>query len=171
MRSYFKGGSRIRFDYSDIRPKGARLVTSGGRAPGPQPLRECLVKIEGMLNLKENGDKLDTIEVHDIVCYVADAVLAGGIRRAALIALFSAEDDEMLAAKTGSWWEKNPQRGRANNSVVLMRHRITKEYFDELWERVGLAAQENQGFILLTIKTGGQTHAARLRFVPINFAT
>ena len=105
MRSYFKGGSKIRFDYSDIRPKGAVLLTSGGKAPGPQPLRECLVKVEGILNQKENGDKLQTIEVHDIICHIADAVLAGGIRRAALISLFSADDDEMISAKTGNWWE------------------------------------------------------------------
>ena len=90
MKSYFYGGSKIRFDYSDIRPKGARLLTSGGKAPGPQPLRECLVKLEGLLCQKETGDKLTPIEVHDIICHIADAVLAGGIRRAALISLFSA---------------------------------------------------------------------------------
>ncbi|MHA2404608.1 MAG: hypothetical protein ACXADH_16530 [Candidatus Kariarchaeaceae archaeon] len=114
ISSYFKGTSRLRFDYSDIRPKGARLVTSGGKAPGPQPLKECLVKIEGMLDAKETGDQLTPIEVHDIICHIADAVLAGGIRRAALISLFSADDEEMLAAKSGNWWELNPQRGRAN---------------------------------------------------------
>jgi hypothetical protein len=99
MMSYFKGTSKLRFDFSDIRPKGARLVTSGGKAPGPQPLRECLVKVEGILDAKENGDKLTPIEVHDIICYIADAVLAGGIRRAALISLFSADDEDMLSRK------------------------------------------------------------------------
>ena len=136
VQSYFKGGSKLRFDYSDIRPKGARLVTSGGKAPGPQPLKECLVKLQGMFEAKENGDKLTTIEAHDMICHIADAVLAGGIRRAALISLFSADDNEMIAAKTGNWWEKNPQRGRANNSVVLLRHKIDKEYFMGLWDRV-----------------------------------
>ena len=102
VTSYFKGSSKLRFDFSDIRPKGARLVTSGGKAPGPQPLRECLVKVEGILDGKENGDQLTSIEVHDIVCYIADAVLAGGIRRAALISLFSADDEEMIAAKAGA---------------------------------------------------------------------
>ena len=82
VTSYFRGTSKLRFDFSDIRPKGSVLVTSGGKAPGPQPLRECLVKLEGMLESKENGDKLRPIEVHDMVCYIADAVLAGGIRRA-----------------------------------------------------------------------------------------
>ena len=100
MKSYMNGGgSRVEFDYSDIRPKGARLITSGGKAPGPQPLKECLVKIEGLLNAKENGEQLTTIEVHDIVCHIADAVLAGGIRRAALISLFSADDDIMIGCK------------------------------------------------------------------------
>lgn len=83
---------------------------------------------EGLLSEKQNGDKLRPIEVHDMICHVADAVLAGGIRRAALISLFSADDDEMIAAKAGNWWEKNPQRGRANNSAVLLRHRVTKEF-------------------------------------------
>ena len=169
MRSYFKGGSRIRFDYSDIRPKGSRLVTSGGRAPGPQPLRECLVKIEGMLSLKENGDKLETIEVHDIVCNIADAVLAGGIRRAALISLFSADDDEMIAAKTGNWWEKNPQRGRANNSVVLMRHRITKEYFEELWERVRASGAGEPGFYFTNDKDWGTNPCCEIALRPYQF--
>ena len=80
MKSYLNGkSSRIVFDYSDIRPKGARLVTSGGKAPGPQPLKECILKITGLLENKEDGDQLSTLEVHDIICYIADAVLAGGI--------------------------------------------------------------------------------------------
>ena len=138
MKSYLgeRRSSRISFDYSDIRPKGALLVTSGGKAPGPQPLKECIVKIKGILDSKEDGEQLSTIEAHDIVCHIADAVLAGGIRRAALISLFSADDNEMIACKSGNWWEDNPQRGRANNSAVLMRHKITKDYFMNLWERV-----------------------------------
>jgi ribonucleoside-diphosphate reductase alpha chain len=93
VKSYFEGGSTFVFDFSDIRAKGARLVTSGGKAPGPQPLKECLIKLQGILDAKEEGDKLTAIEVHDMVCHVADAVLAGGIRRAALISLFSADDE------------------------------------------------------------------------------
>ena len=155
FRSYFYGGSKLRFDYSDIRPKGSRLITSGGKAPGPQPLKECLVKLEGMLSEKENGDKLRPIEVHDIICHIADAVLAGGIRRAALISLFSADDDEMIAAKTGNWWEKNPQRGRANNSAVLLRHRITKEFFMGLWERIKASGSGEPGFYFSNDKDWG----------------
>ena len=112
MKSYMgeKRQSTVEFDFSDIRPKGAQLVTSGGKAPGPQPLKECILKITGILNSKEAGDTLSTIEVHDVVCHIADAVLAGGIRRAALISLFSADDDEMISCKSGNWWETNPQR-------------------------------------------------------------
>ena len=79
IKSYFTGTSKLRFDFSDIRPKGATLVTSGGKAPGPQPLRECLVKIDGLLSQKDDGDQLSSLEVHDIVCHVADAVLAGAL--------------------------------------------------------------------------------------------
>jgi ribonucleoside-diphosphate reductase alpha chain len=169
MKSYFFGGPRLRFDFSDIRPKGALLVTSGGQAPGPQPLRECLVKIEGILQLKEGGDQLEPIEVHDIICHIADAVLAGGIRRAALISLFSADDDEMIAAKTGTWWEKNPQRGRANNSLVLMRHRITREYFKELWERIEASRAGEPGFYFTNDKDWGTNPCCEIGLRPFQF--
>ena len=140
IKSYLNGrSSKIVFDYSDIRAKGARLVTSGGKAPGPQPLKECLLKLEGLLDSKDDGSQLSSLEVHDMVCHIADAVLAGGIRRAALISLFSAHDEEMISCKTGDWWEKNPQRGRSNNSAVLMRHKITKDFFMGLWKRVELS--------------------------------
>jgi len=102
MKSYFFGGSTIEHDFSDIRPKGSLLVTSGGKAPGPEPLKTCIRQIKSILNNKEDGDQLTSIEVHDIVCHVADAVLAGGIRRAALISLFSADDDEMISCKYGT---------------------------------------------------------------------
>ena len=169
MKSYFVGGSKIRFDYSDIRPKGARLVTSGGKAPGPQPLRECLVRLEGILTEKETGDKLTSIEVHDMVCYIADAVLAGGIRRAALISLFSAGDDEMISAKTGNWWEKNPQRGRANNSIVLMRHRVTKDFFMDLWARVQASGAGEPGFYFSNDKDWGTNPCCEIGLRPYQF--
>ena len=169
MRSYFEGMSDVRFDFSDIRPKGSMLVTSGGKAPGPQPLKECLVKVKGILDEKENGDKLTTIEVHDIVCHIADAVLAGGIRRAALISLFSADDDEMLAAKAGNWWETNPQRGRSNNSVVLMRHRITKEFFLNIWERVKASGSGEPGFYFTNDKDWGTNPCCEIALRPYQF--
>ncbi len=169
VRSYFFGGSRLRFDYSDIRPKGARLVTSGGKAPGPQPLKECLVKVEGVLAEKEDGDRLSAIEVHDIVCHIADAVLAGGIRRAALISLFSASDKEMIACKAGNWWETNPQRGRANNSAVLLRHRITKEFFLDLWKRVEASNAGEPGIYLSNDKDWGTNPCCEIGLRPFQF--
>ena len=169
MNSYFKGTSKLRFDYSDIRPKGSKLVTSGGKAPGPQPLRECIVKVKGILRQKEDGEKLSTIEVHDIMCHIADAVLAGGIRRAALISLFCADDAEMLSAKTGKWWETNPQRGRANNSVVLLRHRIDKEFFMNLWERVKASGAGEPGFYFSNDKDWGTNPCCEIALRPYQF--
>tara|TARA_R110002020_G_scaffold50784_2_gene143618 strand:+ start:5927 stop:7783 length:1857 start_codon:yes stop_codon:yes gene_type:complete len=167
--SYFRGTSKLRFDFSDIRPKGSRLVTSGGKAPGPQPLKECLVKLEGILETKENGDKLRPIEVHDMICYIADAVLAGGIRRAALISLFSADDGEMISAKAGSWWEKNPQRGRANNSIVLMRHIVTEGFFKDLWKRVRASGAGEPGFYFTYDKDWGTNPCCEIALRPFQF--
>jgi ribonucleoside-triphosphate reductase len=171
MKSYLgdKRSSRIEFDYSDIRPKGAMLVTSGGKAPGPQPLKECIVKITGVLDSKQETDMLSTIEVHDIVCHIADAVLAGGIRRAALISLFSADDDEMISAKSGNWWETNPQRGRANNSAVLMRHKITKEFFMDLWKRVELSGAGEPGIYFNNDKDWGTNPCCEIALRPYQF--
>ena len=170
MKSYMNGGgSSVEFDFSDIRAKGARLVTSGGKAPGPQPLKECLVKIKGILDGKENGEQLTTIEVHDIVCHIADAVLAGGIRRAALISLFSADDEQMISCKTGNWWELNSQRGRANNSACLMRHKITKEFFMDLWKRVELSGAGEPGIYLNNDKDWGTNPCCEIALRPNQF--
>ena len=135
IKSYTLGKSDPVFDFRDIRHKGARLVTSGGKAPGPDPLRICLDKLRSVLN-DAIGRKLKPIEVHDMICHIADAVLSGGIRRAALISLFDKDDLDMLSAKSGAWWELNPQRGRANNSVVLHREYTTREEWDAIWQKV-----------------------------------
>ena len=171
IKSYLgsKRSSKVKFDYSDIRPKGARLVTSGGKAPGPQPLKECLVKIKGILDGKEEGTKLSTLEVHDVVCHIADAVLAGGIRRAALISLFSAYDEEMISCKTGNWWETNPQRGRANNSAVLMRHKITKKFFLDLWKRIELSGAGEPGIYFNHDKDWGTNPCCEIALRPYQF--
>ena len=170
MKSYMNGGgSNIEFDFSDVRPKGARLITSGGKAPGPQPLKECILKIKGILEHKENGEYLTTIEAHDIICHIADAVLAGGIRRAALISLFSAHDEEMIACKSGNWWETNPQRGRANNSAVLMRHKITKEFFMKLWKRIELSGAGEPGIYLNNDKDWGTNPCCEIALRPYQF--
>ena len=169
VKSYFTGTSRIDFDFSDIRPKGARLVTSGGKAPGAQPLKECLIKVQGILDAKEDGDRLSPIEVHDMVCHIADAVLAGGIRRAALISLFSADDDEMISCKSGAWWENNPQRGRANNSAVLVRHKVTREFFMDLWKRVELSGAGEPGIYLTNDKDWGTNPCCEIALRPFQF--
>ena len=170
MKSYLNGkSSTVEFDYSDVRPKGAQLVTSGGKAPGPQPLKECILKITGILDAKEDGDNLSTLEVHDIVCYIADAVLAGGIRRAALISLFSADDDQMIGCKAGNWWETDPQRGRSNNSAVLMRHKITKEFFMNLWKRVELSGAGEPGIYLNNDKDWGTNPCCEIALRPYQF--
>jgi ribonucleoside-diphosphate reductase alpha chain len=170
FKSYFGyQSSTPEFDFSDIRPKGARLVTSGGKAPGPQPLKDCLHKIQGMLDAKSDGEKLTPIEVHDMVCHIADAVLAGGIRRAALISLFSADDQEMISCKSGSWWEHNPQRGRANNSAVLVRHKVTKDFFMDLWKRVEASGAGEPGIYLTNDKDWGTNPCCEIALRPNQF--
>ncbi len=211
MKSYLKPNSnKVRFDFSSIREKGAELVTSGGKAPGPDPLRLCLEEITKILNTVPEGEQLSTIQVHDIICLIADAVLAGGIRRAALISLFSLSDNDLLTCKSNfkilstapiyiegpvdiagekvfveavhtdqqgktyrdlqvtyqdpaygilekklywvsdsdidnylnidqtlPWYYFHPHRGRANNSVVLVRHKMKKRAeFDKLWKTI-----------------------------------
>jgi len=169
MKSYFSGTSTIDFDYSDIRPKGATLVTAGGKAPGPAPLKECLTKLEGMLSAKEDGDKLSTIEVHDMVCHIADAVLAGGIRRAALISLFSSDDDEMISCKSGAWWEKNPQRGRANNSAVMLRSTTEEEEFLDLWKRIQASGAGEPGIYFTNNLEWGTNPCCEIALRPFQF--
>jgi ribonucleoside-diphosphate reductase alpha chain len=170
VKAYFTGTASLpEFDYSDIRPKGARLITSGGKAPGPQPLKDCIHNLSKILDAKENGEQLTPIEAHDMVCYIADAVLAGGIRRAALISLFSFDDDQMLSAKFGSWWEENPQRGRANNSAVLARHRIKKAEFLDLWKKIELSNAGEPGFYFTNDVEYGTNPCAEIALRPFQF--
>lgn len=157
------------FDFSDIRQKGALLVTSGGKAPGPQPLKDCIHNITKVFGNKKDGEKLTPIETHDIVCHIADAVLAGGIRRAALISLFSADDEEMISCKSGNWWEQNPQRGRANNSAVLLRHKVTQEYFMSLWKRIELSGAGEPGIYLSNDKDWGTNPCCEIALRPYQF--
>ena len=170
MESYlgYKSSTPV-FDFSDIRHKGAMLVTSGGKAPGPQPLKDCVHNITKVLNSKKDGEKLTPIETHDIVCHIADAVLAGGIRRAALISLFSADDEEMISCKSGNWWETNPQRGRANNSAVLLRHKITKDFFMDLWKRIELSGAGEPGIYLSNDKDWGTNPCCEIALRPFQF--
>jgi ribonucleoside-diphosphate reductase alpha chain len=170
MKSYL-GYSKYkpRFDYSDIRPKGARLVTAGGKAPGPGPLKICVANIEAILDKKNNGDKLTPIECHDILCHIANVVLSGGIRRSAMIALFSFDDKEMLECKYGNWWETNEQRGRANNSAVILRNKITKSEFDELWLKIELSNSGEPGMYFTNDKDWGTNPCCEIALRPYQF--
>ena len=145
MKAYLKEGSLPKFDFRAIREKGARLVTAGGKAPGPEPLKECLFQIQKILDRKQDEEKLSPLECHDIMCHIANSVLAGGIRRSAMISLFSHNDEEMITCKYGNWWELNEQRGRANNSAVLKRGEIEKEEFDSLWKRIEASGSGEPG--------------------------
>lgn len=238
MKSYFEGRAEVKFDFSDIREKGAPLLTSGGKAPGPEPLKQCLNQIKLTMDQIEPGAQLTPIQVHDIVCHIADAVLAGGIRRAALISIFSADDDEMIAAKgnfkvidwkqaygegplnevgeptvveqihetqdgkkfydidveveqpgyanfkgtmtwvsedlltqikeegTIPWYMVQPQRGRANNSASLLRHRITKDFFMELWKKVEDSGSGEPGIYLSNNADWGTNPCAEIALRP-----
>lgn len=133
--SYIGTGRRLVFDYSRIREKGARL-SSGGIAPGPEPLRIALEKVEAILKSVPVGSKLTPLNCHDILCHLSNAVLSGGIRRSAMISLFSKEDTEMLKCKFWDNLKDNFQRFRANNSVCLVRDETSKETFDDIWKMV-----------------------------------
>ncbi len=134
-KAFFNAGTLPVFDYRDIREKGAELVTTGGQAPGHAPLKACVEQLIALLR-PAVGRKLKPIEVHDMACIIADAVLAGGIRRAAMISLFDRDDEEMLTAKSGEWYVKYPYRARSNNSAVLPRGEVTEDEFSSLMKRV-----------------------------------
>ena len=157
------------FDFSDIRSKGAQLLTVGGKAPGPEPLKECLFQIQKILDRKQDGERLKPIEAHDLICYIADAMLSGGIRRAALISLFNLDDEEMLTSKYGNWWETNPQRGRANNSAVILRHKIEKEDFDTLWKKIELSNSGEPGIYFSNDKDYGTNPCCEIALRPFQF--
>lgn len=169
VKSYFKGTSLPDFDFSDIRQKGAKLVTSGGKAPGPEPLKECLFNLQKILDRKENGEKLSTLEVHDMICFIADAVLAGGIRRAALISLFDVDDEDMLTCKFGNWWELNPQRARSNNSAVVVRHKVTEEKFNELWTKIKASGSGEPGIYFTNNADWGSNPCCEIALRPFQF--
>jgi ribonucleoside-diphosphate reductase alpha chain len=127
-------GRGVDFDYSHIRPEGAPLRTTGGKAPGPEPLFHSLTRIDRILR-GAAGRRLKTVEAYDILCWAAKAVLSGGVRRSATICLFSVDDADMAAAKTGNWLAENPQRVASNNSAVVVRATATREQFQKLFEQ------------------------------------
>lgn len=170
MKGYFGFSEYIpAYDYSDIRPKGARLVTAGGKAPGPEPLKICIAHISAILDRKRDGEKLTPLECHDIMCHIANAVLAGGIRRSAMISLFSYHDEEMLTCKFGNWWELNEQRGRANNSVVLPRESVSKQEFLALWKKIELSGSGEPGFYFTNNTDWGTNPCCEIALRPFQF--
>ena len=173
VEAYFHGKIRPVFDFSDIRHKGAELVTSGGKAPGPDPLRVCLQQLEGVLknvlHERGRGTKLKSIEVHDLICFIADAVLAGGIRRAALICLFDRTDDDMLNSKAGEWYIDNPQRGRANNSAVLPRGEVSRQEFMDLMVKVEDSGSGEPGVYFTNDPDWGTNPCCEIALRPYQF--
>ena len=157
------------FDFRAIRAKGERLITSGGVAPGPEPLKICLMHIQAILDRKKDGEMLTSLECHDIMCFIADAVLSGGIRRSAMIALFDLDDEDMLTSKFGNWWELNPQRARANNSAILKRDSVSKEEFLGLWKKIELSNSGEPGFYFSDNETMGTNPCAEIALNPFQF--
>ena len=168
MESYLLGKQSVVFDYRDIREKGAELVTTGGKAPGPEPLKACLELIKTKLDAAV-GRQLMSTEIADLDCIIADAVLAGGIRRAALIILFDRYDEEMLRYKTGAWWEEHPYRARANVSAVLPRGQVNREEFQRLMKIVENSGSGEPGVYWTTNEYWGTNPCCEIALQPYQF--
>ena len=169
MKAYLEGGFMPNFDFRAIRQKGARLVTAGGKAPGPEPLKICLAHVQAVLDRKKEGEKLTPLECHDILCHIANSVLAGGIRRSAMIALFSHDDEEMITCKYGNWWETNEQRGRANNSAVLLRGEVMAQEFFDLWKRIEASGSGEPGIYWTNNLDWGTNPCCEIALRPYQF--
>ncbi|WP_414663270.1 ATP cone domain-containing protein [Horticoccus sp. 23ND18S-11] len=160
----FLEGKKIEFNYSAIRARGAALKTSGGKAPGHLPLKKALAHVERILE-HASGRALRPIEVYDINMFIAKAVLAGGIRRSATICLFSPDDEEMMNAKTGNWFEHHPQRSASNNSAVVSRRDASSEPFRKLFR----AQKEfgEPGFFFCDHPEAGCNPCAEISLLPV----
>ena len=170
VKSYFGYNQyKPKFNYTDIRNKGMRLITAGGKAPGPEPLKIALTHLEAIFERKQNGDKLTSLDCHDIMCHIADAVLSGGIRRSAMISLFSHDDYDMMECKFGNWWELNPQRGRANNSAVLEREVVTEDKFKAIWKKIELSGSGEPGVYWTNNKDWGTNPCCEIALKPFQF--
>jgi ribonucleoside-diphosphate reductase alpha chain len=169
MKFYFEGGQKPKFDFRAIREKGARLVTAGGKAPGPEPLKIALAHIDAIMERKADGSKLSPLEAHDIMCHIANSVLAGGIRRSAMISLFSHDDEEMITCKYGNWWELNEQRGRSNNSAVLKRGEVSEEEFMSLWKRIEASGSGEPGIYWSNDLDWGTNPCCEIGLRPFQF--
>jgi ribonucleoside-diphosphate reductase alpha chain len=130
LLSMLYAGQVPKWDVSKVRPAGARLKVFGGRASGPEPLIN-LFKFCVKTFQHAAGRKLTSLECHDIMCKVGETVVVGGVRRSALISLSNLSDDRMRGAKSGAWWEHNPQRSLANNSVCYTERPDMQSYLKE----------------------------------------
>ncbi len=169
MKAYFEGSFMPNFDFRQIRQKGSQLVTAGGKAPGPEPLKICLAHVQAILDRKEQYEQLSPLECHDILCHIANSVLAGGIRRSAMISLFSHDDEEMITSKYGAWWETNEQRGRANNSAVLKRDEVSQDEFFALWKRIEASGSGEPGIYWTNNKDWGTNPCCEIGLRPYQF--
>lgn len=156
------------FDYREIRPAGSILKTSGGKAPGPGPLKKALDNLDAVLHDAASRGKLRPIEVHDMACHIADAVRAGGIRRSAMIALFSPEDADMLHAKSGQWWVRNPQRAQANNSAVLRRD-VGRAGYDKVFDVIEASGSGEPGIFWTEDEEWGTNPCAEISLRDCQF--
>lgn len=168
IEDHFKGAQAKSYSFVEIRKKGELLKTAGGKAPGAGPLKRAMVNIRKVLR-GAYFRKLESVEVLDIMCYIADAVLSGGIRRSAMITLFSAGDKKMLDAKSGEWYTKFGHRTNSNNSVVLDREKTTKEEFYEIWNRVEASGWGEPGFTFTNNKDIGLNPCAEISLTENSF--
>lgn len=179
MRALFDGGD-VEFNYDQIRPEGS-LIDNKFVAPGPRPLAQAHARIRKIMK-QAGGRKLTSIEIHDIICHIANGVVSGGVRRSAMIALFDKDDELMLKAKTGEWWNKNPQRAMANNSILCTLDDPIP--YNDLKEKLQVIRQFGEpgfvnvpdykyvvnpcGEIVMTPKMGNETGFAFCNLVEIN---
>lgn len=181
LSSYFVGGgdfpeyehTQVHFDLSKVRPKGA-MISGGFKAPGPEGLRAALVKCEALIEAHLQGSDQDTVKMSSIVAYdfvmhMSDAVLSGGVRRSATICLFSKDDEEMLNAKTGDWYVTNPQRGRSNNSVMLLRDDVSREEWAHIMKSVKQVGEP--GFIFTDNLDFCYNPCVEIGMLPTNLET
>ena len=153
---------KLVFDFSKIRPKGSPLSSGVGKAPGPDGLKAALIRIQTLLDDCSSRGKLRPIDVYDICMHASDAVLSGGVRRSATICLFSPDDKEMATAKTGNWFVDNPQRGRSNNSAVLVRKQTSFKEFQKLIDSVKEYGEP--GFVWVESPEHGMNPCAEISF-------
>lgn len=167
---YFIEGTKYpKFDYSLIRPKGS-MISGGFVAPGYQGLKKTIQKIDELLqNVYKTTKVLSSINIADILCFEADSVLSGGLRRSAMILLFDPWDEDMINAKTGNWFETNPQRGRFNASAVLLRNNTERELYDKLFEATRQFGEP--GFIWRSDPRLVCNPCVEIGMCPIDFST